>query len=211
MFLPSFLRRRTAAPRHDGAGAPVGDAGVTLIEVAVTTGVMAVAMAVFGSGIVQMYDAANKNESMAIAQTQLHNAFLRLDRDIRYASGISRPDRTGSDNWYVEYVIANTGVPKCTQLRLLAARGLLQSRTGRQGGPVGGWTTLASYLSTPRQFTRTDASSAGAPHQQLTVTLTLQAGSGRTVTRREAAYSFTALNTTADTVSDDVCSAMGRP
>jgi type II secretory pathway pseudopilin PulG len=211
MVLPSFLRRRTAAPRHDGAGAPVGDAGVTLIEVAVTTGVMAVAMAVFGSGIVQMYGSANKNESMAIAQTQLHNAFLRLDRDIRYASGISPPARTGNDNWYVEYVIANTGVARCTQLRLLAARGLLQSRTGRQGGPVGGWTTLASYLTTPREFTLTPASTDGAPHQQLTVAFTLQAGTGSSRTRREAAYSFTALNTSVDTVSEDVCATMGRP
>jgi type II secretory pathway pseudopilin PulG len=211
MVLPSFPRRRTAAPRHDGAGAPVGDAGVTLIEVAVTTGVMAVAMAVFGSGIVQMYSSANKNESMAIAQTQLHNAFLRLDRDIRYASGISRPNRTADDNWYVEYLIANSGPTRCTQLRLHAARGLLQSRTRRQGGALGQWTTLASYLTTPRQFTRTDASPAGAPHQQLMVTLTLQAGSGSSMTRREAAYSFTALNTTAETASDDVCSTMGRP
>ncbi|GAA0807861.1 PulJ/GspJ family protein [Spirilliplanes yamanashiensis] len=192
------------APRTGGA-----DDGLTLMEVLVTLGVMTIVMALFGAGLTQLYRTAQRSESLGVAQTQLHQAFLRLDRDIRYASGISLPGTAGGDS-YVEYVISNTEVVRCTQLRL-SASGLLQSRFRRDSGPVSGWQTLASHVTTPRAFTRTLASEAGAPHQQLGVTLTLSAGAGATASRRQASFTFTALNTGVGTASDGVCPSLGRP
>src|SRR4051794_16095539 len=61
------------------------DAGVTLVEVLVAFGVMSVVMALFTAGVAQSYRVANKADAMAVARQQLHTAFLRLDRDVRYA------------------------------------------------------------------------------------------------------------------------------
>ena len=174
-----------------------------------TVGVMTVVMALFGTGLTHLYRSAQRSDALAVAQTQLHQAFLRLDRDIRYASGISLPGTAGGDS-YVEYVISNTEVVRCTQLRL-AASGLLQSRFRRDNGPVSGWQTLASHVTTPRSFARTLASESGAPHQQLGVTLTLRAGAGATASSRQASFTFTALNTGIDTAADGVCPSLGRP
>ncbi len=187
-----------------------GDAGITLLEVVTTTSIMMVAMALAGGGIVQIYRNVTKNDSMAFVQTQLHTAFLRLDREIRYASGISRPEQVRGA-WYVEYQIAQAGVTDCTQLRLTRSTGLLQSRRMRNGNPTGSWSTHASSLTGTHRFTRIAASPDGARHQQLEVTLAVAAGSGNAQSRRDSAFVFTALNTTVDTTSDAICGAMGRP
>jgi prepilin-type N-terminal cleavage/methylation domain-containing protein len=195
-------------PVHDRRPSSASDAGFSLIEVMATTAVMAVVLAMFGGAVVQVYRGANHEDSMSLAQAQLHDAFIRLDRDIRYASGISAPGLVGGTR-YVEYVITNTGVSDCTQLRLTSG-GLLQSRAGRAGAQPTAWSTIASYLTPPLGFTRSAATSSGAPYQQLSVQVTVRAGNGGTAVSRQARYTFTALNTTADTRSDSVCSQMGR-
>ena len=181
------------------------DAGATLVELVVGMSVMAVAAAIFTAGMLQIRGSAARNEKLATAQAQLHQAFQRMDRDLRYAAGISEPAHTGGA-WWVEYTVTTAGVTRCTQLRITDAGGLLQSRTRTGTGAVGAWGTLAAHLNGPRDFTRTAARSGGARHQQLAVTLTLSAGGTAT---RQSAYTFTALNTSPAT-GDDVCGGLVR-
>ncbi len=208
MPIAALPRRRAARPAAPGG--TDGDAGVTLMEVTVAMSVMAVATSLAVAGVVHVFGTSNRAEALVVAQGQAHNAFVRLDRDIRYASGISRPGQANGSQ-YVEYTLTNTDVTTCTQLRLTGSTGLLQSRSRRSGEVVGPWQTLASHVTTPRGFTRTLATDEGAPHQQLDVLLTLQAGAGATTSRRQSSYSFAALNTSIDTQSDTVCGSLGRP
>ena len=53
-----------------------------------------------------MFRTANKTEAVATAQSQISIAFQRLDKEIRYAEGISTPTSSGT-GWYVEYVTAD--------------------------------------------------------------------------------------------------------
>jgi type II secretory pathway pseudopilin PulG len=134
-------------PHHgNGWDQRTRDTGITLAEVVVSMSIMSVLMAVFTVGIVQMYRSANHNESVSTAQSQLNVAFLRLDKEIRYAAAISTPGAVGSD-FYVEYLTTSAGARRCSQLRLHAADRQLQLRTWTQGspdGPATAWVPLAS-------------------------------------------------------------------
>jgi prepilin-type N-terminal cleavage/methylation domain-containing protein len=134
-------------PRHESGGdRRTRDTGITLIEVVVSMSIMSVLMAVFTVGIVQMYRSANHNESLSTAQSQLNIAFLRLDKEIRYAAAVSTSGAVGSD-FYVEYLTMNANTRRCSQLRLHAADRQLQLRTWTQGSPDGSataWIPLAS-------------------------------------------------------------------
>jgi prepilin-type N-terminal cleavage/methylation domain-containing protein len=197
---------------------PAGEAGFTLMEVTVTLSLMSIVTALFSTAIVQLFSATNNNEALAVATAQLHNAFVRLDRDIRYASGISKPGSAGAGgNEYVEYAITNTGTTVCTQLRLVVSTGLLQTRSKTGAGPASAWSTLASYLTSASSFTRVPASTSTKPFQQLDVALRAQVGSSSTgsattgsAKSQTVQYTFTALNTSPTTASDGVCNSLAR-
>ena len=184
-------------------------AGFSLAEVMVTMAVNAVVVSVFTTGIVQLYRAQNSSDALASATGQIHVAFIRLDRDIRYASGISRPGLGNGGAQYVEYAITNTGVQACTQVRLTTA-GLLQSRRRTGAGAVSRWSTLASQLIEPMSFARHDAGTGERAYQQMTVLLTASAGGASVIRKAASTFTFTALNTSPDTASDTVCSSLGR-
>jgi prepilin-type N-terminal cleavage/methylation domain-containing protein len=93
---------RPAAVRDD-------ESGVTLIELVVSMTIMAVMMTVFTTAVVQMYQVANKTESMSNAQAELNNVFLRLDRIVRYAAGISKVQQTAGNRFYVGMLVAEAG------------------------------------------------------------------------------------------------------
>jgi prepilin-type N-terminal cleavage/methylation domain-containing protein len=182
------------------------DRGITLIEVVVAMTIMAVAMSVFTGGMLQMYRAANRTEATANAQSQVNIAFLRLDKEIRYAAGISAPGSVGSDR-YVEFLTTYTGTPWCTQLRLSASALQLQRRTWMQGSsPLvpGPWVPLASEVTSTQPFTLSPAN-ATFNFQRLQVKLTATSGSGATATPKQSDLTFTALNTSLTTSSATVC------
>jgi hypothetical protein len=188
-----------------------GDSGVTLTELIVSMTIMIVVMAMFTTGIIQIYRTVNETESTSIAQSQVNIAFLRLDREIRYASGLSVPLQVGAD-WYVEYVTTNTGVPVCTELRLNVAAGQLQRRTWVQGAtPLvpSAWLPVASNVSSPQPFTLLPAD-ATANFHRLRLALVATSGKGDTAASAETAVTFTALNTSLSTSGTAVCTE-GRP
>jgi prepilin-type N-terminal cleavage/methylation domain-containing protein len=171
------------------------DDGFSLIELMISMALMSVVTALFTTGIVQLYRAQNFTDALSESSSQVNNAFLRLDADVRYAAAISDPG-PGGGNQYVEYLRSNTGEDVCTQLRFTAA-GQLQQRSNSASKGLTIWNTLASQLVSPVSFTRSLASDSGNAYQQLAVTLTTRpSGSGRA---ESSSFTFTALNTSATT------------
>jgi prepilin-type N-terminal cleavage/methylation domain-containing protein len=185
------------------------DSGFSLIEVMVSMSVMSIVVVLFTGGIVQLYKAQNRSEAVTGVSQQIHTAFVRLDRDIRYSAGISVPGTGASGNEYVEYQITNTGAVICTQLRITPA-GRLQTRKKIDSAAAGPWSVLASQLVDPSSFTRTPASDGGNAYQQLVVSLTAQADGAAATEKETAAFTFTALNTAISTSSDTVCNSLDR-
>jgi len=160
------------------------DAGVTLAEILVTTGLMAVLTTLITPALVQIYHAVNRVDSLSTAQAQVNTAFIRLDREVRYARGISDPALIGTD-WYVEYLLNTAGVDTCVELRVQASTGLLQRRSWvKNASPLvpAGWVTLTEGVTTSAPFTVTDPDTntlTGARYQRLTLTMASTAGVGR--------------------------------
>jgi prepilin-type N-terminal cleavage/methylation domain-containing protein len=186
------------------AARPGGDAGMTLIEVVVAMTITGVFMAMFTGGVVSMFRSANRTQAVASAQSDVNTAFLRLDREIRYAAGISPPAVVNGDP-YVEYVTLNTGTPLCTELRLHVATQQLQRRTWTRGvtplTPTS-WIPEASNVSSAQPFTFT------APDDTYTfqrLKLDLTSDGGGTPATRQTDVTFTAMNTSLTTASDNGC------
>jgi type II secretory pathway component PulJ len=208
------LRRRWSAIRR------ADDAGITLIEVVVSLTIMSITMAIFTTGIVSIFRAQNKTESASTAQTRVNLAFLRLDKQLRYASDISSPGQYNS-NWRVEYLLTNAGTAECIQLQLDVASGELQQRSWDQGtiSTRTAWTRLAADVSAPvapddtRPFVLVPADATSAL-ERLEVRLIATSGAGAALTKAKTDVTFTAMNTTVGSTtssssSTDVC-AEGR-
>ena len=177
------------------------DAGFTLMDTMVAMTVMTIVMAVFTTSVLQMYRTANNVDAKAITQTQISTAMQRLDRQIRYAKGISEP-YTIAGITYVDMLAVQQTKRQCIQLRVAA--GVLSQRTWTYlANPLDltGWTAVAYGITTASPFDYLPPTDT-LGHQQLTVTLGGGTGSGtdaNTVT-------FTALNSDR-TTGQDYCSA----
>jgi prepilin-type N-terminal cleavage/methylation domain-containing protein len=194
--------------------ADVGRAdGVTMIEVVVSLTLMAVLMTIFTTAVIEVYRNVNQTEAISTGQSQLNTIFLRLDKEVRYASGISQPIQRPGSNWYVEYLNTSRGNEICTQLRLTST-GQLQRRTWNRSQTSiepSGWAVLGSDLGTvtgsvPFEFVPADPSrpSAGANFQQLRVTLAALGGRDHKQIAAST-IAFAALNTSLATASADIC------
>lgn len=187
------------------------DAGLTLLELAVAMFVMAIFTAIVTTGMLALYSTTNATQSASEAQQNLAVTFSRLDRQVRYASGVSQPGLVGDDP-YVEYVTTVSGESVCTQLRLHRDTRQLQQRTWTQtAGAIqpSAWRQLASEVSGQTPFT---FAGANAQYMYQRLSLSLRAEGGGTASRAARAFdgTFTALNTSLSTESDTVCSE-GRP
>jgi Tfp pilus assembly protein PilE len=180
---------------------PRDDRGATLLELMITVGIMSVVMVVVTGAIMQIYRSVNKNEALSTAKAELNHVFTRLDKEIRYASGISKPSPPGDDR-YVEYQTTNTGTTTCVQLRLRST-GELQRRSWPSAGTPGPWSQLASGISGVVPFTTYPAGDFA--FQRLRVNVNATIGSGASRTTRQTDITFTALNTSVRTESDTVC------
>jgi type II secretory pathway pseudopilin PulG len=177
------------------------DAGFTLIDTMMAMTVMMIVMAVFTASVLGMYRTANDVEARSVTQTQISTAMQRLDRQIRYAKGISEPYMIAGIV-YVDLLAVQQTKRQCIQLRV--ANGVLSQRTWTYlANPLDltGWTAVAYGLATATPFDYLPPTDV-LGHQQLTVTLGGGTGSGtdtNTVT-------FTALNSDR-TTGQDYCSA----
>lgn len=204
------------------------DRGTSLAELIVGMAIMTVFMALFLGAVLMMTSTANKVEATSISAGQTNQAFLRLDKIVRYASAISRPGTSPtSGDWYVELDtppigVSATPIDTCTQLRIDAQQLQLRTWTVNAGtaAPASGWTPIASYISngtvaagSPDVPFAAPAVAAGASStfQRLQITLVALAGKSVTATNRSR-VTFTALNSAASaTGNDTTCQQWGRP
>lgn len=195
-----------------------GDSGSSLVELIVTTGIMALVGAIFTTGVIQVYRTRQAAEADAITQGELSRAVLRLDRTIRYAYFIGTPHTESGGVPYIEYLTMSQGtttgtyVKQCVQLRLTGNDPLdlrLQTRTWTVTAAAvtpTGWVTLASNLTRVAgadPFTRSSPTQA-VNHQLLTVRL----GARHGATTKATALTYTAMNTYQSTAFD---AATGKP
>ena len=177
-----------------------GDAGFTLLDTLMATVLMTFVTAMFTSSVLFMYRAANGVEAKSAAQTQLALTLQKLDRELRYARGISQV--YGSGGVYVDFLTERPGLRQCVQLRLQG--GVLAQRTWTyQQSPLNltAWTPLATEITTTAPFAYI-APTTTLGYQQLTVTLSTGTGIGREANT----VTFTALNSDRSS-SNDYCSA----
>jgi prepilin-type N-terminal cleavage/methylation domain-containing protein len=182
------------------------DNGFTMIEIVVTMTIMLIVLVLFTSGITQAYSAENRVDAAANSQGQLTIAFQRLDKEVRYAVGISNTGTVAGDQ-YVEFLTSFTGTPVCTEVRVHVATQQLQQRTWTQGmSPLvpSAWTQLASNVTSTAPFTVTQAGST-LNFQRLRILLTVRTGSNATAATKNSDITFTALNTSLTTSSNTIC------
>jgi hypothetical protein len=171
---------------------------------------MGIVLVVFAAGIQQIYGAEERTETAADTQSQILQAFQRLDKGVRYASSISLQGTVGSDP-YVEYLSSYTGTPTCTELRLHVATHELQQRSWTQNmSPLvpGAWIPLASEISSTT-FTKVYAN-ATFNFQRLQIQLASTAGTNSNQATRASNITFTALNTSLNMVNSDTVCTEGR-
>lgn len=204
---------------------PSGDAGTTLLELLVGMVLMTIFMGMFTGAIVAMTSTANKVEAVTIATSQTNQAFLTLDKQVRYAAALTTPGVSAvSGDWYVEFDTTNTGVDVCTQLRVDQTAQQLQERTwivtSAGAATPTAWNPMASNItngaapagSATVPFTvPAAATGVSSPFQRLSFTLVATA-TGSSTSTTQSHMSFTALNSTAGLASNaTVCQQWGRP
>ena len=192
-----------------GAGAEPRDGGFSLLEAMVSMAVMSVFAAVFTGALIGTFRVFTAAEAETVSQGQVSDTFLRLDRQIRYAAGISAPALI-QGHWYVEYLIVDGAAATCHELRLPAAGGSLQQRAWPQGGAAPVFTTripgVAPVLengTTLPPFTRF-APGGDQDFQRLRLYLDGDGSTG-SGTNNPLDVTFTAANTSSLTASDALC------
>lgn len=193
---------------------PHEDDGVTLIELVVSLMIMSVMMAIFTTGVLQMYQAANKTESLATAQSQLNTVFLRLDKVVRYAAWISDVKQDG-DKYDIRMLTTGSGGQLCYGLKLNGTTNVLQVTQWTLDSPptisaynaTAIWVTLATNVDAPdgkKPFERIPADPI-QNFDRLQLDLVATTGSGVSGTKTNTNVRFTALNTSLAGSPTDAC------
>jgi prepilin-type N-terminal cleavage/methylation domain-containing protein len=162
------LRRRLRRP---------SDAGYSLVELVVAMGIMSVVLAIVASAVTLMTREVVTTTNLSSSTDDIRAAFSRLDRQIRYATGINQPTRSGN-TWRVEFEgLDGDGATTCRQWRLVADTDTVQQRSWLAASPPASgpaWLTVATGIANdptsqpPFTFV---AATAANPMQGLEVTL----------------------------------------
>ena len=184
---------------------------------------MGIFMSIFLGAIVAMAGAQTKAQTVTQTSANLAQAFVTLDKTVRYAAAISAPG-TGvpSGDWYVEFRTTNSGAEVCTQLRVDIVTKQLQRRTWQvvnsAASGVTDWLPLASEITNgaaaignaDQPLVRVTPAGT-ANFQQLTIALVSVAGPASRVTSSRTANTFTAINSTLPAPATAICQEAGRP
>lgn len=197
--------------------------GTTMMEMVVTMAILGIFLAIFTGAMLVISSTVTKVDAISQSNAQVNQAFMSLDKKIRYASAITTP-AVSNGSWYVEYDTTNTATEVCTQLRINTATQVLQQRSWTvpaSGTPTAtSWTAIASLVTNggvaagnaDQPFTFPAAlSSATSPFQRLTIVLVTRAGNNNPSTTRSV-MTFTALNSnSALSTNGAKCQQLGRP
>jgi prepilin-type N-terminal cleavage/methylation domain-containing protein len=179
------------------------DAGFSLLEVMVGAALMSVVMAIATSGFVEMYRTSEITDAAATSQSDLTDAFGRLDKEIRYAYRINAAYPIGATSYGVDYLLSNGDgqTYTCVQLSLPVAGGALTRTSWPQSATsaAGTTSTLASDLSSATAGSSPFTVLSGDPTSNfdrlvLNVNSTVGTSASSSVTRTFSVQ-FTALNT----------------
>jgi Tfp pilus assembly protein PilW len=198
------------------------DEGTSLIELVVGMSLLSIFMSMFTGAVVMMNNAENKAQAVSLTSTQLNQAFLNLDKTVRYATAISTPGQGTTGDWYVELRTTNTGTDQCMQLRVDIATQQLQQRTWTVTNAVAssasGWLPTASGIANGNAVSGAATQPfylppplASAKFQQLRINLTSPSGSGSSATTSASSFTFTALNSTVPVSTSPICQQQARP
>lgn len=181
------------------------DRGFTLTELLVSMSVLAVVMVLVTGAVLQASGASARVDAANASQLQAHQAFDKLDRQVRWAAGFSKEGVVGG-NSYVEWLYTANGTATCNELRLDATKQQLQQRSWTQGDlrTVSRWQVVASGVGGTTPFTTTPAdSSFGLARLRILVTATAGGVKAKDTATHDVTY--TALNSTGATVPTTVC------
>lgn len=191
------------------------DDGVTLIEMVVGMTVMMIFLGIFTGSMILMSRSETKARAVSDTSTQVNQAFLWLDKNVRYSSGISTPG-TSSGDFYVELSNTGTGSQVCTQVRLHVTNHQLQRRSWTVSGSS--YTNLTAWLPVADNITNSTTPFSVAStvtgsevHQQLGVKLTSVGGSANAPTTSESAFTLTAVNSASADAQSGLCQEVARP
>lgn len=218
----SGVRRLLARARRSGQDPRGGDAGVTLVETLVAMGIFSVVLTIFMAAVLSMTASTSRVNNTADAGDGVRAAFLRLDRQVRYADAINQPVQSASGSWYVEFRTSqrvNAQPTQCTQWRYDPATQSLQFRTWTDGtAPAADFRTVTTRVlpatGSPSPFT---VARADADHlnQKLTILLRAGAGAGASAGQASMTTSFVARNSSttspSNTTGTSVCTQATRP
>jgi hypothetical protein len=157
--------------------------------------------------MIQIYRNVNKTEALSGVQAQLNVAFLRLDKEIRYASAIS-DQRTSGSNYHFRFLVSNTGASTCVELKLDGtAKKLLRREWAHTAGTpaVTPWLPLATSVSSTNPFlTSASGDSYAAPSVRIRIRVTT--GATNDASSRATDMTFTAQNAYGKSADSTVCS-----
>lgn len=186
------------------------DSGFSLIEVMVGSAVMSVVMAIATAGFVQMYHATEEADSAATAQSNLTDAFAKLDREVRYAYRINPAYQLGTTAYAVDYLIDNGTDPLlCVQISMPIDGGALVRlqwpETSTSADPAAISTGVAADLvpatAGVNPFTVKSAGTDTSNFDRLLVNVNSTIGVDANGSTRNYNLQFTALNTTVNDAS----------
>ena len=194
------------------------DRGFSMIEIVVVMVIMSIVLIIFTTGVTQAFSAESRVDTASSAEGQLLTAFQRLDKEVRYSSGISSPGTQAGDP-VVEFLSVFSGTAICTEVRLHTSTQQLQQRTWTQNmTPLvpGGWQQLAFNVSAATPTTTGSTIVTVAPFatigtdstfqfQRLEIAVSSKFGSNANATTKQSDITFTALNTTSATTSTTTC------
>lgn len=202
------------------------DAGATMMELVVAMTLLSIFLGVFSTAVYSMTRTVSKVDAVVASSDQVNQAFLELDKTVRYANAITTAGTSSaSGNWYVEYNTVASGPDVCTQLRIDKTARQLQSRTWTVISRTSyttptPWRMLANNVtngtagagSTDQPFSVPPAAAgATTSFQRLTITVVAQSGT-TTAANTRAAITFTAINSTATEATNKTrCQQVGRP
>jgi hypothetical protein len=150
-------RREAWVSRWKRRRATGDDQGVSLVEILVTTGIMSVVTLVAVTATIQIYSGTKQIEQNSVAGDQLDTSFTRLDRELRYATYMTKPGSPPANpsRVYMEFAIpprARTDKdttdpkPRCRQLLFDTARKVLTMTSWELGAAQGQPATLATEV-----------------------------------------------------------------
>jgi hypothetical protein len=195
--------RRVVARRTEHASR---EAGTTMAELVTAMALMTVFMTIFTASVSIMYKSINKVTSLADSTSQLNQAFVRLDHEVRYSAAISTPGTTAK-GWYVELKTTTTGSIVCTQLQITPTATI----TGQPSGQLRRRTWTVSAAGSTNQPFVLAAPTAIFTYQTLAIRVLETSGGGDSPTSAVSAVTYTALNSTVATTPTGVCTEVARP